>query len=277
MGLFSIFKKSSLLYYLGCVTYFKNKETFELYKKILAKLNMDVIILENQICCGLPAIENGYESEARRLAKENLDLFKQNNILKIITNCPSCYKTFLKDYKELLPNWNIEIQDIWALILEKLEEKPRLIKNRESETISFQDSCYLGRYCDIYEAPRSILKLIGYNIKEMQDTKENSFCSGSCGQLPIINRELADKIAKDRLHQAKRLGIKKIITTSLRDYEILQKNSESTKIEIIELSEILAKALGIKEKKQEPEIIEQINIEDKSNTEENEQERTDEL
>jgi Fe-S oxidoreductase len=280
MGLFSIFKKSNLLYYPGCSTYFKNRETFELYKKILAKLGINIIVLDSQICCGLAALENGYETEARRLAKENQELFRKNDILKIITNCPACYKMFLKDYKELLPEWNIEVQDIWELILQKLEEKPGLIKNREEETISFQDSCYLGRHCEVYETPRKILELIGYNIKEMRDNKENSFCSGSCGQLPLINPKLSDEIAKDRLGQAKRIGIKKIVVTSTSEYEILSKNTGDTGIEIIELSEIMAKALDIKEKKQEKEEENNELIIEKSKEikeEENEQEGINEL
>ena len=49
------------------------------------------------------------------------------------------------------------------------------------EVVTYHDSCYLGRNCGIYEVPRNILKLIGYQIKEMDNSKENSFCCGSCG------------------------------------------------------------------------------------------------
>jgi heterodisulfide reductase subunit B len=251
MGIFSIFKKSNTLYYPGCVTYFKFKENFELYKKIFSKLRMNVVESKGINCCGLPVLEAGYEQEARKLARENFELFKKNNIKKILTNCPVCCKMFTQDYAEMLPDWNIEVSNVWELILYKLSIKPRLIKEKVDEIVTYHDSCYLGRYCGIYNAPRRILELIGYEIKEMPDSRENSFCCGSCGGLQRINPELADKIARQRLLQAKRIGVKKIIVASLDNYKILKKNVGGLDIEILELSEVLGLALGIKEKEEQ--------------------------
>ena len=246
--MFSIFKRSNTLYYPGCVTYFKFRENFELYKKIFLKLGMNVIESRGINCCGLPVLEAGYEQEARKLARENFELFKKNNIKKIITNCPACCKMFVQNYAEMLPDWDIEISNLWELILYKLVSKPRLIKERIGEVVTYHDSCYLGRHCGIYDSPRRILELIGYEIKEMPDSRENSFCCGSCGGLVRVNSELADKIARQRLLQAKRIGVKKIIVASFDNYQLLKKNIGELDIEVLELSEVLALALGIKEK-----------------------------
>lgn len=254
MGLFSIFSKSNILYFPGCVTYFKYKDNFELYKKIFLRLGIEFKIIEENVCCGLPALESGYEAEARKLARKNFEMFKEKKIISILAFCPSCYKMFLQDYPKMLPDWDIEAMNIWKIILEKLEEKPHLIKNKTNETIAFQDSCYLGRYCEIYEEPRKILRLIGYELKEMNDSKENAMCCGSCGGLARVNPELADKVAKERLLQAKRLGVKKIVACSLDDYELLKKNSEGMNIEILEFGEILGNALKIKKKEDEENI-----------------------
>ena len=130
MGIFSIFKKAETLYYPGCVTYFKFKENFELYKKIFSKLGMNVIESKGINCCGLPVLEAGYELEARKLARQNFELFQKNNIKKIITNCPACCKMFSQDYAEMLPDWDIEVKNVWKIILDKLEIRGRLIKNK---------------------------------------------------------------------------------------------------------------------------------------------------
>src|SRR3989344_7672090 len=169
MGIFSIFQKADALYYPGCTTYYKYNENYEIYKKIFSKLGIYVILAENITCCGLPALELGYETEARKLARKKLELLKENGIKRIITNCSACYKMFTQNYPELLPDWDIEIVDIWRLILEKLTNKQRLIKNFSDEKITYHDSCYLGRYCGIYDEPRRILELIGYKIVEMPD------------------------------------------------------------------------------------------------------------
>jgi len=253
MGLFSIFGKSNVLYFPGCITYFKYKEIFELYKKIFIKLGINFIEIEKKVCCGLDALEAGYESEARKLGRRNFEIFKEEGIKSIITTDPACYKMFLQHYPEFLPDWNIEIKNIWEIILDKLESKSRLIKNKAMETVGFHDNCYLGRYCEIYDVPRKILEIIGYEVREMEDSKEESICCGSCGGLPRTNFELADKIARERILQAKRIKVKKLIVCSVDNYALLKKNSGESGIEVLELSEVLATALGIKRKEVEEE------------------------
>jgi len=251
MGLFSRFRTSNTLYYPGCATYFKFNENFELYKKIFSKLGIRFKIISKKICCGLPAFEAGYEVEARKLARRNFEIFKEEGIDEIITSCPACYKMFSQDYPEMLPDWNIKVKNLWEIILEKLENKPRLIKDQAMKMATYHDSCYLGRYCGIYDAPRRILELIGYEIKEMPDSRENSMCCGSCGGLIRTNLKLADDIAKQRLLQSKRIGINKIIVTSFENYQALNRNAEEFDMKVLEFSDVLAKALGIKIKEKE--------------------------
>jgi len=255
MGLLSIFKQSKTLYFPGCVTYFKFKTNFEIYKKIFNKLGIDFKIADEKICCGLPALEGGYELEARKLAKKNFEIFKNQGIKSIITNSPCCYRMF-NDYKKILFEWDIEIKNIWNIILTKLKENPELIKNKIEDTIFYQDSCYLSRYHDIYNEPREILRLIGCEIKEIDETKKENLCCGSCGGLTITNPKLADDIAKERLKQIKRTNTKNVVVSSLSDYELLKKNSKDFDIKIWEFSEVLALALGIFKEKNLKEMIE---------------------
>jgi Fe-S oxidoreductase len=247
MKLFSIFSKSNTVYF---------------PQKIFSKLGIIFKITEKKVCSGLSALEAGYEQEARKLARRNFEIFKEEGIKDIITNSPEAYKMFLYDYPEILPDWNISVSNLWAILLNKLKAKPKLIKNKTTETITYQDSCYLGRYCKIYDEPREILKLIGYEIKELFDSKSESICCGSCGGLPVANPELANKIAKEKIFQAKRAGVKKIIVASMKNYELLKNNARDDEIEILELSEVLALALGIKIKE----------IEDKTDEEQPEKE-----
>ncbi|MEK6830971.1 MAG: (Fe-S)-binding protein [Nanoarchaeota archaeon] len=243
MGIFSF--KNNIVYFPCCTAYFKFKEDFELYKEIFSKLGVSFMILDKQNCCGLEALEAGYDSDARMLARKNFDTFKEKGITGIITSSPDCYKMFLQNYPEILPDWNIRVINLWGLILEKLKQKSHLIKNKSTEQIAYNDNCYLGRYCGIYEEPREILKILGYEIKELDNSRENSFCCGSCGGLPRTNPELADKIAKEKLLQAKRIGVKKMAVIGFDSYELLKRNSQEG-LEIVEFSEVLGNALGIK-------------------------------
>lgn len=257
MGILSIFTKNNTIYFPGCTTFFKSEMHFELYKRIFSKLGINFALAEKQSCCGLELLEAGYESEARKLALKNFKFFKEQGFENIITNSPECYKMFSQNYLELLPDWDIEVKNIWEMILNKIKYRPFGIKYKAMEIVTLHDSCYLGRYSGIYDEIREILELIGYQVKEMNDSKENSICCGSCGGLPISNLDLANKIARQRILQAKRIGVKKIIVTSTDNYNLLKQNSEDTEIEVLELSEVLAMALGIKKRKLQIEDVEE--------------------
>jgi Fe-S oxidoreductase len=243
MKLLSFFKKKENFYFPECINYFKYRENFDLYKEIFRKLRIKFKVLEEYRCSGYELWEAGYDFEMRKLIRKNFEIFKENKIENIFSTEPASYKMFVQDYPNILPDWNIKVINIWKLLLEKLKKK-----NFESkgEIISYHDSCYLGRYCEIYETPREIINILGYTIREMDNNRENSFCCGSCGGLLRTNPEIANKLAKERLAQAKRAGVKKIIVIGFENYNILKNNSESTGIEVLELSHILADALKIK-------------------------------
>ena len=247
MGLFDAFKESNVLYFPGCFSYFKFRENFHIYREIFDRLGIRFKVIEKKFCCGLPLFEAGYETEVRRLARRNFDIFKEEGIKEIITTEPCCYKFFSQNYPEMIPDWDIKILNLWEIILEKLLKKPRLIKTKGYETVTFHDSCYLGRYCKIYDAPRKILEAIGYEVREMDNSRENSFCCGSCGGLVRTNPALANKIAKERILQAKRIGVNKMIVIGFENYSLLSKNAVNSGIEILELSDVLSVALGIRE------------------------------
>ncbi|MGV8152054.1 MAG: (Fe-S)-binding protein [Candidatus Nanoarchaeia archaeon] len=274
MGLFSIFKKSSQVYYPGCMLRLKFKEKYELYKKMLDKLDIDYKTIDDLKCCGLIANELGYQQESRKLVKENLEVLKDNNITKIITTCPDCQKMFKQNSKELVPDWNIEVVDLFGLILKKLNETPSLVRQKFSEKAAYSDSSYLSNYLEIIKEPREILSIIGFELAELQDFAEDNFSNGSSGGLLIINPELARDIAAERILQAKRRGVKKIIVASINDYALLSEVSLGTGIEIIDFFEALAKSLGLSAESEKKEgfdyvedldkesEIEQINLEE---------------
>jgi len=262
MGLFDWFGESETLYFPGCMGFSKHRDKVELYQRVFSKLGIGVKILDEPICCGLEVYEAGYDAEARKIARRNFQNFIIGGINRVITTSPECYKMFLINYPDFLFDWNIEVENTWGLIVERLKKKHRLIKHKAMEIVGYHDSCYLGRYCKIYDEPREILELIGYEIKEMDNFRENSFCCGSCGGLARANPELALKIAQERVLQAKRVGINKIIVCGFENYDLLKKGSKDTGVEVFELSEVLGQALGIEiiQKEVEEEIEGEENI-----------------
>ncbi|MBI2630348.1 (Fe-S)-binding protein [Candidatus Pacearchaeota archaeon] len=246
MGIIDFLGKlgKNTLYYPGCLTKYVLKSEMENYKKILNKIGVSYITIPEEICCNSPVANAGYESEAIKLARKNLELFKKYDVKKIVTNCPACFNNFNKEYKKTLPDWDIEVEHIIITILNYLRKKR--ISNPKRERAVYHDPCHLGRYSNMYDEPRELLTRLGYEIVELPNNKENSLCCGGGAGLKTNDPELANKIAKERIRQAKLLGVDKIITPCPLCYSNMKENSG---IEIEEFSHAIAEKLGLNPEK----------------------------
>jgi Fe-S oxidoreductase len=185
----------------------------------------------------------GYEKDSHDIAKFNLELFKKKKIDKIITNCPACFKVFSQDYKKLVPGWDINVEHITITILDALKSKLGLIKHSASEKIIYHDPCHLGRHSGIYEEPRQLLKLLGYQVTELQSNRQNALCCGAGAGVKANDNELANNIAKKVLEQVQRTGVKKIISTCPLCFSQFKENFDKQGIEVIEFSDAVLGAL----------------------------------
>jgi len=204
MGLFG-FGKGKTLYYPGCLTKGVLKEQFENYKEIFNRLGIDFVMLpDKEVCCGLPVLNAGYKKDVRKLAKKNYDLFKENGITRILTNCPSCYHTFKDVYPKLVRDWNLEVEHATVAILKKLKKKGIKFRGGEEnrEVVVYHDPCHLGRYSGIYEEPREVIELLGGKIIESHFNRENAYCCGGGGGVRANFPGVAKDIAKLKVRYA---------------------------------------------------------------------------
>ncbi len=251
MALFSLFGNSETLYFPGCYSQEFLPKKIENYKKILKKLKIDFKTHKSSdfVCCGGILNDAGYEKEVRKNAKEIQSSLIKNKHKKIITNCPLCYNT-LNSYKSLLPDWNMETEFIVSSILQKLQDSNYKVNNYFSEPLVYYDSCQLARYSNFIEPPRNLLKLLGFKVLELSRNKEETICCGSCGNLPITNKELAKQICSKFLKSLIKRKIKRIVTADPQAYglllEVYQEMKPLEAIEILELSDIICDALGLK-------------------------------
>jgi Fe-S oxidoreductase len=211
MGIINWFKSigTNTLYYPGCLTKGVLKKQFENYKEIFNILGIDYILLsDREVCCGLPVINGGYKKDARKLAQKNLELFKEMKIKKIITNCPSCYHTFKEIYPKLVREWDIEVEHATISIYNKIKNKRY---NIQKLIVSYHDPCHLGRYSEIYDEPREVIKILGGTIIEFNHNKKDAFCCGGGGGVRANFPELAKNIAKKRVENVEE-SIEEIIS-----------------------------------------------------------------
>ena len=142
------------------------------------------------------------------MAQENIEILKQYKFKKIFTTCPHCFNSLKKEYGEFGVDYSV--QHHTELLAELLADKriPLDTKTKLEEHVTFHDPCYLGRYNKQYDAPREILYAIGdkSKIKEMERSKDKSFCCGAGGGRMFMEEHIGDRVNVKRTEQAIETG-----------------------------------------------------------------------
>ncbi|WP_045512704.1 heterodisulfide reductase-related iron-sulfur binding cluster [Bacillus amyloliquefaciens] len=143
----------------------------------------------------------GNEFLFQELAEHNIGEFEKHGIKKIVTIDPHAYNMFKNEYPDF--GFRAEVYHHTELLAELVSQGKLKPLHRVNETITFHDSCYLGRYNEVYEPPRAILKAIpGVQLKEMERSRENGMCCGAGGGLMWMEEETGARINTARTEQA---------------------------------------------------------------------------
>jgi len=193
------------LFFVGCAGSFdaRNKKVTASLSKVLkaAGVSFGILGVEEK-CCGDSLRRLGNEFIFERLAKENVTLLQKYKIKKIVCYCPHCFSTLKNDYRQ----FGLEAEVIHhSELMHRLmnEGKIRLSKSKGADRIVFHDSCYLGRYNELYHEPRELLEMAsGSKPMEMKRNFEKSFCCGAGGGRMWMKENPENRININRVREA---------------------------------------------------------------------------
>ena len=143
----------------------------------------------------------GNEFVFQEMATKNIEEFEKASVKKIVTIDPHAYNTFKNEYPDF--GLQAEVYHHTELLAQWVKEGRLKPVHRVEETITYHDSCYLGRYNEVYEAPRNILKAIpGVKVVEMERNRETGMCCGAGGGLMWMEETAGSRINVARTEQA---------------------------------------------------------------------------
>ncbi|MEW9673701.1 heterodisulfide reductase-related iron-sulfur binding cluster [Ammoniphilus sp. 3BR4] len=196
------------LFWVGSMGSFdkRSQKIAQSFAKIMNQAGVKFAILGNEERnSGDTARRMGNEFLFQQLCQENIANFEAYGVKKIVTIDPHAYNTFKHEYPEfgLAAEVYHHTELIWRLIQEGRINPVKEVR----EDIAYHDSCYIGRYNDIYDIPREILRAVpGINILEMDRSREDAMCCGAGGGMMWLEETQGKRVNVERTEQALRLN-----------------------------------------------------------------------
>jgi Fe-S oxidoreductase len=208
-------KNPEVVFFQGCTEAYRRQELAETTVRILEKAGVKYTILgPEEWCCGSILINTGQTDFVKEYATHNVKAIEKTGAKALVVACAGCYNTIKNEYPKIGGELPFELYHVTEYLEKLIDEKKLKFTKPIIKTVTFHDSCHLGRGGGIFEAPRNVIKKIpGITLREMVRNRRMSRCCGAgCGCAAAFN-ELASDLAFERLKEAKKTKADLIVTT----------------------------------------------------------------
>mgnify|MGYP000040918110 CR=1 FL=1 len=183
--------------------------------KVLERLGHELEVPAGQTCCGQPALNTGYEDEAREVARHFLKVFAGAEA--VVTPSGSCAAMVKHFYPELFhgqPEWDAA-KALAARTWEFSEFLVDVLKVKDvgasfPHRVTVHDGCHGLRELRIQHQPRSLLRAVkGLELVEMREARS---CCGFGGTFAVKFPKISTSMAQVKCVSARDTGAEYIVS-----------------------------------------------------------------
>ena len=189
----------------GCVQPGMKPLTNRAAARVLDRLGITVVRESQEGCCGALSFHLNAQQQARQQMRQNIDAWwphVEAGIEAIISTASGC-GVMIKDYADVLAdddNYAQKAKHISSLTKDLGQiihaEDLQTLRIKNDSTVAFHPPCTLQHGQQINGLVESILKRCGYVLTIIPDSH---LCCGSAGTYSIFQKELSDKLLKNKI------------------------------------------------------------------------------
>ncbi|HEY0481542.1 MAG TPA: heterodisulfide reductase-related iron-sulfur binding cluster [Kofleriaceae bacterium] len=224
--------------------------------KILQTAGIDYAVLGHQeACTGDPARRAGNEMLFQALAEQNVETLKSVKAKKVVTSCPHCLHTLRNDY----PQFGAELEVIHhTQLIDHLYKTGKLVSETTPVgSITYHDSCYLGRWNREFDAPRDVVRAVlkpggdadsesrGY--RELVRSKRHGFCCGAGGARMFMEETEGERVNLNRTDEIIATGVEAVAVAcpfcNIMLTDGMKQRNVDEKIQVLDVAELVAASI----------------------------------